>query len=199
MPSRSRLNSPARTPGAAAAAAGRGRLHAIARLLLGLAPALFAAGCAVAPSLPPPVPAPAPGPAAGLSKPAPDVLGAIAYATSLRGTPYVYGGDSPDAGFDCSGFVQHVYGQLGVQLPRRAEDMARSLPAVALEQRAAGDLLLFNTDGRAHSHVGIYLGADEFVHAPSTRAGAVTVSSLRSEYWGRRIDGVRRPHPPTGF
>lgn len=197
---RSQLITAVRSHGRSALAKAQRQVHArAARVLAALVPAVFAAGCAVAPSQPPPAPAPAPSTVYAPRPAGPDVLGAIAYATSLRGTPYVYGGDSPDKGFDCSGFVQHVYGQLGVRLPRRAEDMARALPSVALEQRTAGDLVLFNTDGRAHSHVGIYLGADEFVHAPSSRTGAVTVSNLRSEYWRRRIDGVRRPHPPTGF
>lgn len=171
------------------------RTPALARSALLLA-ALALGGCAFIPAPPPAAPAPLPQPAPAAPS---DLLGVLAYATSLRGAPYREGGESPETGFDCSGFVQHVYGRVGVPLPRRVEDMARALPSVAPHLRSPGDLVLFNTTGRPHSHVGIYLGQEDFVHAPSSRTGRVMVSSLRSSYWRARLDGIRRPLLPGAF
>jgi cell wall-associated NlpC family hydrolase len=117
----------------------------------------------------------------------------VSYALSLQGIPYRYGKGSPGEGFDCSGFVKHVYGRHGVLLPRTVREMAQTLPAVGKEARRPGDLLFFNTSGRSFSHVGIYLGEDAFVHAPSSQTGRVMVSSLKRPFWWRRFLGVRRP------
>ncbi|MDF9392410.1 MULTISPECIES: C40 family peptidase [Methylococcus] len=117
----------------------------------------------------------------------------ISYALSLQGVPYVWGGASPAQGFDCSGFVQHVYRRHGIDLPRTASEMASKLPEVPKHCRLPGDLLFFRTDGRSYSHVGIYLGNDSFVHASSSHA-SVKVSSLNRPYWLSRFLGVRRPH-----
>ncbi len=113
-------------------------------------------------------------------------------ALQLRGMPYVYGGESPSQGFDCSGLVYYVYNRQGVRLPRDTQSLARQLPAVQPEQRQPGDLLFFTTD-RPFSHVGIYIGGEQFVHAPSSRTGQVMVSDLRQPYWRERFIGVRRP------
>ena len=117
----------------------------------------------------------------------------VNYALSLQGTPYRYGKASPVEGFDCSGFVQHVYEKHGIPLPRTTRQMARSLPSVDKQERRPGDLLFFNTSGKPFSHVGIYVGHDAFVHAPSSRTGRVIVSSLDRPYWWQRFIGVRRP------
>lgn len=117
----------------------------------------------------------------------------VGYALSLQGTPYRYGKESPSEGFDCSGFVKHVYQHHGVQLPRTVKAMAQALPPVDKDERRPGDLLFFNTSGRAYSHVGIYVGNDSFVHAPSSHTGRVIVSSLHLPYWWHRFIGVRRP------
>jgi cell wall-associated NlpC family hydrolase len=71
--------------------------------------------------------------------------------------------------------------------------MAQALPAVDKQERRPGDLLFFNTNGEPFSHVGIYVGNDSFVHAPSSRTGRVIVSSLGRSYWWQRFIGVRRP------
>ncbi|WP_446809410.1 C40 family peptidase [Methylomonas sp. 2BW1-5-20] len=113
-------------------------------------------------------------------------------ALQLQGKPYVYGGESPSQGFDCSGLVYYVYNRQGVRLPRDTQSLARQLPAVEPEQRQPGDLLFFTTD-RPFSHVGIYIGGEQFVHAPSARTGRVMVSDLRQPYWRERFIGVRRP------
>ncbi|WP_427501146.1 C40 family peptidase [Methylomonas sp. MED-D] len=116
----------------------------------------------------------------------------VAEALQLQGRPYVYGGASPSQGFDCSGLVYYVYNRQGLRLPRDTFSLATQLPAVHPEQRRPGDLLFFNTD-KPYSHVGIYVGDDRFVHAPSSRTGRVMVSDLNQPYWRERFIGVRRP------
>jgi cell wall-associated NlpC family hydrolase len=117
----------------------------------------------------------------------------VTYALSLQGAPYQYGSDNPQDGFDCSGFVHHVYQHQGVNLPRTTEDMANTLTPVEKEQRHSGDLLFFDTNGKAFSHVGLYVNNDYFIHAPSERTGKVLVSSLKNNYWQQHFTGVRRP------
>jgi len=116
-----------------------------------------------------------------------------AYALSLQGMPYHYGKDSPEEGFDCSGFVKHVYEKQGITLPRTAKDMALSLPQIPKNDVHSGDLVFFNTNGNSFSHVGIYVNNDQFVHAPSQHTGRVLVSSLKNHYWQQHYSGVRRP------
>ena len=116
-----------------------------------------------------------------------------AYALSLQGTPYHYGKDSPEEGFDCSGFVKHVYEKQGITLPRTAKDMALSLPQIPKNDVHSGDLVFFDTNGDSFSHVGIYVNNDQFVHAPSQHTGRVLVSSLKNRYWQQHYSGVRRP------
>ena len=122
-----------------------------------------------------------------------DTLGLVAYAASMQGRPYVLGGDSPAVGFDCSGLVQYVFRQFEVNLPRNSIDMAADLPPVSLSDLRAADLVFFNTQHAAHSHVGIYLGDGRFVHAPSPRTGRVIISRMDDRYWRPRLDGMRRP------
>lgn len=117
----------------------------------------------------------------------------VSYALSLQGAPYRYGKDTPEEGFDCSGFVRHVYQKQGIALPRTAKDMALTLPPVPKNAVHSGDLVFFNTNGKPFSHVGIYVNNDNFIHAPSQRTGRVLVSSLKNDYWHKRFIGVRRP------
>ena len=118
---------------------------------------------------------------------------AVKYALSLKGTPYNYGSDIPEQGFDCSGFVKHVYEKQGIYLPRKAYDMAFSLPAIAKDKVQTGDLVFFDVNGKPYSHVGIYISNDQFIHAPSEKTGKVLVSTLKNDYWEKRYRGVRRP------
>lgn len=145
-----------------------------------LAFGLILAGCATAPETTAPPPAADGRPAL------------VAYALSLEGVPYRDGGEAPDQGFDCSGFVRHVYHRYGIALPRDAASMARVLTRVAPASARPGDLVFFDTRGWPDSHVGIYIGQDRFVHAPSRATGAVRVSRLRHPYWRARLSGVRR-------
>ncbi len=117
---------------------------------------------------------------------------AVIDAMSLQGHPYVYGGKSPREGFDCSGLVVYVYNRQGLKLPRSTQSLAQQLPDISPEHKQPGDLLFFNV-AKPFSHVGIYVGDDHFVHAPSSRTGKVMVSSLRQPYWRERFVAVRRP------
>jgi cell wall-associated NlpC family hydrolase len=114
------------------------------------------------------------------------------YAQSLVGTPYKYGGNSPDSGFDCSGFVDHVFHHArGINLPRSADRISHVGQAISTVNLRAGDLVFFNTRQRRFSHVGIYLGGDRFVHAPSS-GGRVRTDNMREAYWKKHYDGARR-------
>lgn len=117
---------------------------------------------------------------------------AIDSALDLLGIRYRRGGSSPEAGFDCSGFVSHVFRErLGLILPRSSREMSKSGEAVSREELQPGDLVFFNTMRHAFSHVGIYLGDNQFVHAPRS-GGHVRVEDLRGSYWKKRFNGARR-------
>jgi len=112
---------------------------------------------------------------------------------SLLGVNYKWGGNTPDTGLDCSGLVRHVYSEtIGKMLPRRAVEMSRVGESVDRHSLEPGDLVFFNTLRRAFSHVGIYIGDNQFVHAPA-RGKAVTIASMDNSYWSRRFNGARRP------
>ncbi|MEO8333226.1 MAG: C40 family peptidase [Gallionella sp.] len=114
------------------------------------------------------------------------------YARSLVGAPYKYGGNSPSSGFDCSGFVGHVYlHSLGISLPRSTGKISHVGKPVGSKDLHAGDLVFFNTLQRKFSHVGIYLGDDRFIHAPS-KGGSVRVENITEDHWRRNYDGARR-------
>jgi hypothetical protein len=117
-------------------------------------------------------------------------------AMALVGVPYRWGGNTPDAGFDCSGLVRYVVDRAAsVNLPRTTADMSGRGESVEPDEIAPGDLIFFNTTGRAHSHVGIYVGKLRFVNAPST-GGTVRLDYLTNPYWAKRFDGIRRVAPP---
>lgn len=115
----------------------------------------------------------------------------VMYALGLLDVGYRFGGTNPEAGLDCSGMVNFIYKQaVGVDLPRSAAALAKRSRPVAAHSLQAGDLVFFNTLGYAYSHVGIYLGDNKFIHAPSSR-GQVRVESLDSPYFARRYLGGR--------
>jgi cell wall-associated NlpC family hydrolase len=114
-------------------------------------------------------------------------------ALSLLGTPYKYGSQNADKGVDCSGFVKQVYKEsANLELPRTARAMSREGEVVAKEALRPGDLVFFRTVKKAISHVGIYAGNGEFVHASSRKRKEVTVSRLDDGYWSKRFGGARR-------
>ena len=113
------------------------------------------------------------------------------------GVRYHYGGSSPETGFDCSGLVAHVYERAwGIAVPRNTEEQRAVGRPVKLADLQPGDLVFYNTRNRPFSHVGIYLGDGDFVHAPR-RGQRVRVESIRSSYWRARFDGARRLDPPV--
>jgi hypothetical protein len=117
-------------------------------------------------------------------------------AMSLVGIPYRWGGNTPASGFDCSGLVRYVVARAAdVELPRTTADISRRGEAIEPDEIAPGDLIFFNTTGRPHSHVGIYVGKLRFVNAPST-GGTVRLDYLTNSYWAKRFDGIRRVAPP---
>ncbi len=118
----------------------------------------------------------------------------VDYALQFQGAPYSYGNATPEKGFDCSGFVKYVYKHDGVELPRTVKEMANALTPVPNDKIHSGDLVFFNTSGgNSASHVGIYTNSNNFIHAPSSRAGKVMISSLKNNYWRERFIDARRP------
>ena len=137
----------------------------------------------------PEVPAPATPPPTTLPGSA-DGYALAGTALSLRGAPYRFEGTNP-SGFDCSGFVQYVYQQYGHALPREVREQFRKGKKVDAGGLEPGDLVFFTTVAPGASHVGIAIGGDQFVHAPSER-GVVRVEQLSSAYWRTRFIGAKR-------
>ena len=171
-----------------------------------LAIAAGASGCAAREGVPRPFPgAPTP---PGAGRPAPGSEGAppappgsaaapaaarpalVATALTFQGTPYRNGGSDP-SGFDCSGFVQWVFALHGKALPREVRDQYRAGEGIDADDVRPGDLVFFETVSRGASHVGIALGNGEFVHAPSSR-GVVRIERYDGRYWSQRWVGARR-------
>lgn len=109
------------------------------------------------------------------------------------GTPYVWGGDDPEDGFDCSGLTQFVFREIaGMDLPRTAREQRQEGKGINKKELKPGDLVFFATmRRRGVSHVGIYIGHNQFVHAP-TRGSKVRVDSMDNKYWSRHYVAARR-------
>lgn len=113
-------------------------------------------------------------------------------ALGLIGVRYRFGGNSPESGLDCSGFVRYVFNDtFGFMLPRRSVEMSQVGTTVAVNELRPGDLVFFNTMRHTFSHVGIYIGDNKFVHAPST-GSKIRVDDMRASYWVTRYNGARR-------
>lgn len=149
------------------------------------------AGCAASPSRDADA-APAVEPASGRPAPARTVSGPrrLVLETAARqlGTPYRYGGTDP-RGFDCSGLVRYSHGSAGVQVPRTAQAQWRAARKLPLSRIRPGDLLFFRLEGTKTSHVGIYAGNGQFIHAPSS-GKRVSRASLENPYWRRHLIGA---------
>lgn len=157
-----------------------------APLLLGTA--LLLAACGSAPPRPTAGTAPSTGHATLSNEQAEDIA---IHALGLVGTPYRYGGNTPDGGFDCSGLIGYVYrSRAGLAPPRTVAQLSGFGETVDRSQLRTGDLVLFGS-GRP-SHAGIYVGEGRFVHAPST-GGTVRLDTLAGAYWSRQPMSVRRP------
>ena len=113
-------------------------------------------------------------------------------ALSLTGVRYKYGGNSPETGFDCSGFVRYVFKQAtSLSLPHSAMAISQLRKSVPKDELQPGDLVFFNTLRSTFSHVGIYLGNNRFIHSPS-RGGKVRVESMDDVYWAKNFNGAQR-------
>jgi cell wall-associated NlpC family hydrolase len=146
-------------------------------------------GCGSAPQ----APAPTPAEEAFRNEPLASTAGrdVAMYALMLLQTGYRFGGKNPEAGLDCSGMVTYVYREAaGVHLTGNAASLAREGRQVDLSELRAGDLVFFNTLGRTFSHVGIYLGRGQFIHAPNSR-GRVRVDKLANRYYAKRFEMAR--------
>lgn len=146
------------------------------------------AACASTGNVPRPFPSPG-GPAApAAERERPGTI--VDTALTLRGVPYRNGGSDP-GGFDCSGFTQYVFARNGIALPRAVEEQFESGKKVKPRDLSSGDLVFFRTTSRGPSHVGIVIGDDQFIHAPSSK-GVVRVERLSADYWSKRFIAARR-------
>jgi cell wall-associated NlpC family hydrolase len=116
----------------------------------------------------------------------------VVNALGLLGISYRMGGNTPASGFDCSGMVRYVFQNVvGLSLPRRAEEISRVGMKISKAELKPGDLVFYKTLRQTFSHVGIYLGNNRFIHAPSA-GGAVRVDDMTEGYWATRFTGARR-------
>jgi len=113
-------------------------------------------------------------------------------AMSLTGIKYKYGGNDPDTGFDCSGFVRYVFSHAAnLTLPPTARAISQIGKTVKKDELQPGDLVFFNTLKSAFSHVGIYIGNNKFIHAPSS-GSTVRIENMQTNYWAKRFNGAQR-------
>jgi cell wall-associated NlpC family hydrolase len=113
------------------------------------------------------------------------------HALGLVGTPYRFGGNTPEGGFDCSGLIGYVYNsRAGVAPPRTVALLSGFGASVPEDELRTGDLVVFG--GGRPTHAGIYVGEGRFVHAPSS-GGTVRLDHLRSRYWAQQPASYRRP------
>jgi len=120
-------------------------------------------------------------------------------AMQLIGVRYRWGGNTPQSGLDCSGFVRYVINDtFGFLLPRKSAQMSKVGLEIGKEELRPGDLVFFNTMRHAFSHVGIYVGDNKFIHAPS-RGKSIRVDDMTKVYWEKRYNGARRVENSTGF
>lgn len=135
----------------------------------------------------------------GLLKSLPDaVQNLLHYALNFEGVSYSKGGTSPASGFDCSGFVRYVFDRVGgVSLPHSSNALSQVGNHIRMSELLPGDLVFFSFM-HTISHVGIYIGNDQFIHASSTQTGSVMVSNLNDNYWSKHFTLARRVEVPAG-
>ena len=156
-------------------------------LAVPLAAALLLVGCTTTPPSPS-----TPSRGTAYSRLSPDQASDIAiHALGLVGTPYRYGGNTPDSGFDSSGLIGYVYkSRAGVAPPRTVAQLSGFGQSIDADELRTGDLVVFGR-GRP-THAGIYVGEGRFVHAPSS-GGTVRLDHLKSRYWSQQFASFRRP------
>ncbi len=125
-------------------------------------------------------------------KPSPKAENAAKLAKKQVGAPYVYGGTTPK-GFDCSGLIWWAYTKQGVKIPRISEDQLKAGKNIRSRKAIqVGDIVVFRTGrGRSGLHTGLYVGNNQFIHAP-TSGKRVRLDSLNNSYWGPRLISIRR-------
>lgn len=124
-----------------------------------------------------------------------DISLIIEKAYELTGIKYKFGGSKPETGFDCSQFVKYVFEQaLNLSLPPSARSLSKVGESIKFDDLQPGDLVFFNTRKSKFSHVGIYVGNNEFIHAPRT-GKSVRVESLKKSYWIKKFNGATRVEP----
>jgi NlpC/P60 family len=162
------------------------------RVWLAATTLIVLAGCASSGSVSRPLPGPPAVPPGDeeVRPPLTEAVHIVEAALALQGAPYRNGGTDP-SGFDCSGFVEYVFAQNGIALPRDVQQQWNAGRPVPRPDLKPGDLVFFSITGHGASHVGIVVGSDTFVHAPSSR-GRVRMEQLSAEYWSRRFAGARR-------
>jgi cell wall-associated NlpC family hydrolase len=117
-------------------------------------------------------------------------------AVGMIGIRYKYGSSAPENGLDCSGLVRYVFKEAwGADLPRTSQEISQLGERVDTQNLQPGDLVFYNTLRRTFSHVGIYLGDNKFIHAPSA-GGQVRIESMDVGYWKQRFNGARRLSEP---
>jgi cell wall-associated NlpC family hydrolase len=120
-------------------------------------------------------------------------------AMQLIGVRYRWGGNTPQSGLDCSGFVRYVFNDtFGFLLPRKSSQMSKVGLQIRKDELQPGDLVFFNTMRHAFSHVGIYLGDNKFIHAPS-KGKSIRVDDMTKVYWEKRYNGARRVENSADF
>lgn len=131
-----------------------------------------------------------------MSKPIPvNPMEVLAFARRFLGTPYLYGSSNPDKGFDCSGFLYHVFLHFNIQAPRTSHAYAEVGRTISLSMAQPGDLLLFNSpESDKIGHIGLITEAThplKFIHAASSRSGGVIISSLSGYYQTHFVKSIR--------
>lgn len=124
-----------------------------------------------------------------------DITAIIDFAKTLLGVKYTYGGTTPETGFDCSGFVKYVFDNFDIKLNRVSADQAKQGFEVAIDELLPGDLVFFDTNGGISdiSHVGLYIGAGEFINSVTGSGnGKVVIDSMNTNYWQPRFMTARR-------
>lgn len=113
-------------------------------------------------------------------------------AMGMLGIKYRRGGNTPENGLDCSGFVRLVFKNSNeAELPRTAKEISKKGEKIDTKDLKPGDLVFYNTLRKSFSHVGIYLGDNQFIHAPSA-GGKIRIESMNLSYWKKRFNGARR-------
>ncbi len=121
----------------------------------------------------------------------PRAIEAVVQAVAQLGTPYQWGGESTEKGFDCSGLTQHAYKAASIELPRTSAEQYRATKRIEREALRPGDLVFFRLNAKRIDHVGIYVGGDRFIHAPSS-GKTVSFASLDNVFWaGKYVGGGR--------